>query len=191
MIEKGGRKEVGFLSFPSAKEWNDWLAKNHDVSSGIRIRFFNKGSGKEGLGRREALETALMFGWIDSILKNYDQDSYLLRFTPRKNGSHWSRVNLEIAERLIAEGRMTDAGLRALGDLKERYESLKDEDQIDKDLDGLFKDDPETLAAFDSLPRSHRKTYGRYILSAKRPETRLGRMARVAPMIRGRKPPIL
>ena len=58
--------------------------------------------------------------------------------------------------------------MRALGDQKERYESLKDEDSIDQDLDGLFKDGPETLAAFNSLPPSRRKTYGRCILSAKR-----------------------
>lgn len=191
MSEKGGRQEVEFLSFHSVNDWEDWLAKNHDRSPGIRIRFFNKGSGKEGLGRKEALETALMFGWIDSVLNNYDKESYLLRFTPRKNGSHWSRVNLDIAERLISEGRMTEAGLRALGDLNERYESLKDEDSIDLDLAGLFNDDPETLAAFNALPPSHRKTYGRYILSAKQPETRLRRMERVAPMIRERKPPIL
>ncbi len=191
MSEKGGHREVEFLWFPSVKEWKDWLEKNHDTSSGIRIRFFNKGSGKEGLGRKEALETALMFGWIDSVLNNYDQESYLLRFTPRKNGSHWSRVNLEIAERLIAEGKMTEAGMRALGDLQKRYESLRDEDSIDQDLDCLFEDDPETLTAFKALPPSHRKTYGRYILSAKQPATRLRRMERVAPMVRERKPPLL
>ncbi len=190
-MSDGADQEVEFLTFSSVKEWKEWLAKNHDRSPGIRIRFFNKGSGKEGLRRREALETALMFGWIDSVLNNYDRESYLLRFTPRKKGSHWSRVNLEIAERLISKGRMTEAGMRALGDLEERYESLKDEDSIDQDLGGLFVDDPETLAAFNALPPSHRKTYGRYILSAKQPETRLRRMKRVAPMIRERKPPLL
>jgi len=191
MNEKGDRQEVEFLSFPSEKEWRDWLADNHIRSSGIRIRFFNKGSGKGGLEHKDALETALMFGWIDSVLNKYDQESYLLRFTPRKKGSHWSLVNLKIAERLIAEGRMTEAGLRALGDLKERYESLQQEDSIDLDLDGLFKDDPETLAAFNALPPSQRKTYGRYVLSAKKPETRVRRMERVVPMIRERKPPLL
>lgn len=191
MSEKGVHEKIEFKSFSTIKEWEDWLAENYDISPGIRIRFFNKGSGKEGLGRREALETALMFGWIDSVLNNFDLESYLLRFTPRKNGSHWSRVNLEIAERLIAEGRMTEAGMRALGDLKERYESLKDEDRIDQDLGSLFKDDQETLAAFNALPPSHRKTYGRYILSAKQQETRLKRMERVAPMIRDRRPPLL
>ncbi|HIH76372.1 MAG TPA: hypothetical protein HA343_03550 [Methanomassiliicoccales archaeon] len=110
MNEKGSRKEVEFISFPSVTEWKDWLAENHGRSSGIRIRFFNQGSGKEGLGRREALETTLMFEWIDSVLHDYDQDSYLLRSTPRKNGSHWSRVDLEIANRPINEGRMTEAG---------------------------------------------------------------------------------
>ncbi|MHC1680102.1 MAG: YdeI family protein [Methanomassiliicoccales archaeon] len=191
MSKEGDRVKVEFFSFPTVKEWKDWLAENHDRSPGIRIRFFNKDSGRDGLGRREALETALMFGWIDSVLNNYDQESYLLRFTPRKNGSHWSRVNLEIAERLIAEGKMTEAGMRALGDLEERFESLKDEDSIDKNLDGLFKDDPETLAAFNALPPSHRKTYGRYVLSAKQQVTRQRRLERVAPMIREGKPPLL
>lgn len=184
-------KEFKFLTFSSAEDWDEWLTSNHDLSPGIRIRFFNKGSGKGGLERREALEIALRHGWIDSVLNNLDQDSYLLRFTPRKAGSHWSRVNLEIAERLIAENRMTEYGLRALGDLKMRYESLKDEDAIDIELSDIFQDDPETMAAYNALPPSHRKTYGRYILSAKRAETRRRRMERVAPMIRERRPPIL
>lgn len=191
MSSKGDRKESEFLSFPSVEDWEKWLAKNHDRSSGIRIRFFNKASGKASVDRKEALEVALKFGWIDSVLKNYDQDSYLLRFTPRKRNSHWSRVNLRTVERLMAEGKMTEAGLRALGDLKKRYESLKEEDSIDLDLGSLFRDDPETLAAFNSLPASHRKTYGRYIFSAKLPETRERRMRRVTPMIRERRPPIL
>ncbi len=191
MTNKDGMKQDAFLTFPSALEWEDWLAENHDVSPGIRIRFFNKGSKKGGLDRKEALEIALRYGWIDSVLNNHDQESYLLRFTPRKKGSHWSRVNLETVERLMAEGRMTEAGLKALGDLQERYESLKGEKAIDLELDNLFKDDPETRAAFDSLPPSHRKSYGRYILSAKRQETRQRRMERVRPMIRERRPPLL
>jgi uncharacterized protein YdeI (YjbR/CyaY-like superfamily) len=186
-----GGEGADFLTFPSSQEWDDWLARNHDVSPGLRIRFFHRGSKKEGLGRTEALEIALRYGWIDSVLKKRDEESYLLRFTPRKKGSHWSRGNLETVERLIAEGRMTDAGLRALGDLKERYESLRGEDAIDVEMDYLFRDEPETRAAFDSLPRSHRRTYGRYILSAKRSETRQRRKERVAPMIRERKTPIL
>jgi len=191
MSTKGDRKEHEFLSFPSVEGWEEWLAENHDRSSGIRIRFFNKASGKASIGRNEALEVALRFGWIDSVLNNYDQDSYLIRFTPRKKDSHWSRVNLETAEKLMAEGKMTEAGLRALGDLNKRYDSLKEEDSIDLALGGLFRDDPETLAAFNALPPSHRKTYGRYILSAKLPETRERRMKRVTPMIRERRPPIL
>jgi uncharacterized protein YdeI (YjbR/CyaY-like superfamily) len=184
-------RDIDFLIFPSAQEWEDWLAKNHDASPGIRIRFFDKDSKKGGLGRKEALEIALMYGWIDSVLKNHDQDSYLLRFTPRKKGSHWSRANLMTVERLMAEGRMTDAGLKALGDLQKRYEALDGEVRIDIDLDDLFKDDPETRAVFDSLPPSHRKAYGRYVLSAKLPETRERRKKRVAPMIRERRPPLL
>ncbi|HNU35182.1 MAG TPA: YdeI/OmpD-associated family protein [Methanomassiliicoccales archaeon] len=180
-----------YLTLNSGQEWEDWLSKNHETSPGIRIRFFNRGSGRKGLERKEALETALRYGWIDSVLKNHDEESYLLRFTPRKKGSHWSRVNLETAERLMAEGKMAEAGLRALGDLRERYASLEEEDSIDLDLQGLFLDDPETLAAFNSLPPSHRKTYGRYILSAKLPETRERRKKRAAVMIREKEPPLL
>jgi len=68
---------------------------------------------------------------------------------------------------------------------------LKHEDGIDLDMEGLFTDDPETLAAFNALPPSQRRTYGRYILSAKLSETRERRMKRVAPMIRERRPPLL
>jgi len=187
----GGRGRTDFMTFPSAQEWEDWLSNNYNVSPGIRIRFFNRGSNKGGLERKEALEIALTYGWIDSVLNNHDAESYVLRFTPRKKGSHWSRANLEMVERLIAEGRMTEAGLRALGDLKERYESLRGEDAIDIEMELLFKDDLETRAAFDSLPKSHRKTYGRYILSARMPETRERRKKRVVPMIRERRPPVL
>lgn len=167
------------------------MSKNHGRSSGIRIRFFKKGTEKGGLDRKDALEIALMYGWIDSVLKNHDQESYLLRFIPRKRGSHWSRVNLETVERLKAEGRMTKAGLKAVGDLQKQYESLKDEESMDLEIDGLFKDDPETMEAFNAMPRSHQKTYGRYILSAKLPETRERRKKRAAMMIRERKPPII
>jgi len=185
------RKDIDFLSFDNSPDWEDWLTKNHDMSSGVRLRLFKKGSGKASLGHKEALEIALMFGWIDSVLNNYDQESYLLRFTPRRTGSHWSQVNLETAKRLIAEGRMTEAGMKALGDLDERHLALQDEVTFDHDLDSLFMDDPETLAAFNTLPPSHRRTYGRYVLSAKRQETRARRMERVAPMIRERRPPLL
>jgi uncharacterized protein YdeI (YjbR/CyaY-like superfamily) len=191
MIRKGVADEDAFMTFSTPLEWEEWLSKNHALSPGVRIRFFNKSADRGGLGRKEALEIALMYGWIDSVLNNYDKDSYLLRFTPRRKESHWSRVNLESAERLMAEGKMTEAGLRALGDLKARYESLKGEDAADLDLDVLFNDDPETKEAFDSLPPSHRKSYGRYVLSAKLPETRERRKKRVAPMIRERRPPLL
>lgn len=125
MIRKGVADEDAFMTFSTPLEWEEWLSKNHALSPGVRIRFFNKSADRGGLGRKEALETALMYGWIDSVLNNYDKDSYLLRFTPRRKESHWSRVNLESAERLMAEGKMTEAGLRALGDLKARYESLR------------------------------------------------------------------
>ncbi len=101
MTDRGDRECAEHIPFSSAQEWDDWLSKNHDISPGVRIRFFNKSSDKGGLGRKEALEIALRYGWIDSVLNNHEGESYLLRYTPRKTGSHWSRANLETVERLM------------------------------------------------------------------------------------------
>jgi uncharacterized protein YdeI (YjbR/CyaY-like superfamily) len=99
------------IAFRSAAEWERWLEDNHATAEGVWIKVAKKGTGIESVRRPEELETALLFGWIDSRREALDERYYLQRYTPRRSRSRWSRINRETAERLIAEGRMRPAGL--------------------------------------------------------------------------------
>jgi uncharacterized protein YdeI (YjbR/CyaY-like superfamily) len=93
------------------KEWRNWLSKNHDKETEIWLLFYRKASGKERIPYDEAVEEALCFGWIDSIVKKVDEDSFAQRFSVRKPKSNWSTLNLERMKKLIKANLMTPAGL--------------------------------------------------------------------------------
>jgi uncharacterized protein YdeI (YjbR/CyaY-like superfamily) len=102
------------FAFTSPDAWRTWLAENHAASDGIWLRFFKKGSGVKSVTYAEALEEALCFGWIDGQRQKFDGQSYLQKFTPRRPRSGWSKINVGHAERLITNGRMMPAGLKAI-----------------------------------------------------------------------------
>ncbi|MDD1718440.1 MAG: hypothetical protein LUQ25_00140 [Methanoregulaceae archaeon] len=103
-------------------DWRDWLREHHDKENEIWLVFYKKSTGKQTLTLAEAMEEAICSGWIDSIEKKIDDEKFALRFTPRRPGSGWSARNIEMAKRLLAEGRMTKAGFERLPDsLKSLY----------------------------------------------------------------------
>lgn len=108
------RIELPEKKFLSAKAWQTWLAKNHDKSKGIRMMFAKKNADKLTVTYAEALDVALCYGWIDGQKNAYDEQYWLQRFGPRKENSIWSKKNIEHTERLIAEGRMQPAGMKAI-----------------------------------------------------------------------------
>src|SRR5690606_16126198 len=93
-------------------EWRQWLEQNHEKLSEIYLVFYKLSTKKPTVTYEEAVEEALCFGWIDGIRKGIDDETYMNRFTPRKPKSMWSVVNKDRVEKLIAEGKMTDAGLK-------------------------------------------------------------------------------
>jgi uncharacterized protein YdeI (YjbR/CyaY-like superfamily) len=99
------------LYFEDRKEWRSWLKKNYDKESHIWLSVDKKGSVKKGIPIEEAVEEAICFGWIDGQLKSVDSEKLIIRFSPRKKNSVWSKINKERAEKLIALGIMTPAGL--------------------------------------------------------------------------------
>ena len=101
-------------AFESARKWADWLAANHERSTGIWLRFFKKGSGIESVSHAEALDEALCYGWIDGQLKKRDAKSWLRQFAPRRPRSLWSKRNVENALRLTTSGRMNRRGLEEI-----------------------------------------------------------------------------
>jgi uncharacterized protein YdeI (YjbR/CyaY-like superfamily) len=105
--------------FETDQAWEAWLEENHDRSEGVLIKFAKKNSGIQSVSSSEAVETALCFGWIDSQAASFDDSFWLLRFTPRTPKSKWSARNRETAMRLDAQGRLRDAGRRAIESAKQ------------------------------------------------------------------------
>jgi uncharacterized protein YdeI (YjbR/CyaY-like superfamily) len=88
-------------------QWRKWLEKNHAKSPGVRLVFFKKESGENGISYEEAVEEAIAFGWIDSRTNKLDSQRYMVQFSPRKPGSIWAKSNKRRVEKLVKEGRMT------------------------------------------------------------------------------------
>jgi len=104
--------DLPVVSFPSPGEWENWLAKNHSVASGLWLRIFKKASGEASITYPEALDGALCYGWIDGQKKTYDERSWLQKFTPRRPKSVWSKINTQHVERLTRAAKMRPAGLK-------------------------------------------------------------------------------
>lgn len=102
------------IAFADAAAWEEWLDRHHGDAADVWLRIAKKGSAATSVTIGEALEVALCFGWIDSHRRALDGDHYLQRYSPRRPRSPWSRINVAHAERLVAEGRMRDAGLDAI-----------------------------------------------------------------------------
>jgi uncharacterized protein YdeI (YjbR/CyaY-like superfamily) len=113
-MEKTGRP----LRCRTAEEWRSWLERNHDSLDEVWLMIGKRGSKIRLVTLAQATEEALCFGWIDSAMRPVDDDHFVLRYTPRRAGSNWSARNVAVAERLIAEGRMTDAGLAEIDTAK-------------------------------------------------------------------------
>jgi uncharacterized protein YdeI (YjbR/CyaY-like superfamily) len=168
------------LCVTSRKAWRVWLSKHHDSESEIWLIYYKKESGKQRLSYDDAVEEALCFGWIDSIVRSLDDERYMQRFTPRKASSKWSPSNVNRMDRLIATGQMTAAG-RAVYD-KRKAESKKQKTETDgntlpADLMAAVRADARAFNLFRNLPPGYIKTCLRWIDAAKRPETRERRIA--------------
>lgn len=99
------------VAFRAPEAFEAWLDAHHADAPGLWVKFAKKGRGTPSVTLPEAIEVAMCFGWVDSKLHGYDDDYYVLRYQPRRPRSSWSQRNRELAERLIAEGRMRPAGL--------------------------------------------------------------------------------
>jgi uncharacterized protein YdeI (YjbR/CyaY-like superfamily) len=104
---------VKAVFFASGEEIRDWLERNHATAAELWVGIYKKGSRKTGVTFGEALDQGMCFGWVDSLSRRIDDDSYMLRFTPRRPRSDWTAGNVARAEELRAQGLMHEAGIRA------------------------------------------------------------------------------
>jgi uncharacterized protein YdeI (YjbR/CyaY-like superfamily) len=172
------------IAFQNAKELSEWLMSHHQRSSEVWVQIFKKGSGKQSVTWTDCVIEAIRFGWIDAQKLALDEASFLQRLTPRKQKSNWSAKNREHATRLIAEGRMTPAGLahveaaKADGRWDSAYEGSATMTTPQDFLDTL-EAMPAAKAFFQTLDRKNLYTIYYRLHTAKRPETRAKRLSQI------------
>jgi uncharacterized protein YdeI (YjbR/CyaY-like superfamily) len=180
--------EEPILTLDGAAAWEKWLARHHDSASAVWLRMFKKGSGKQTLTYADALDAALCYGWIDGIMRSYDEESYVQRFTPRKPKSVWSKRNREHIERLTKEKRMKPAGMaqvqaaKADGRWDAAYDGQKDMEAPADFLAAISKN-KQALAFYESLSRANKYAIAWRLQTAKKPETRERRLNALVKMI--------
>jgi uncharacterized protein YdeI (YjbR/CyaY-like superfamily) len=174
-------------------EWRAWLAENHAASTGVWLVYPKKSSGLPGPSYEEAVEEALCFGWIDSRVRPLDERRRLQWFSPRRPGSIWSAPNKARVARLLAAGRMAPAGLAKIEAAKAdgSWEILDKVDALEmpEDLVAALAAAPGAEAGFAGLAASIRKPLLYWLLSAKRPATRVRRIAALVEAAAEGRPP--
>jgi uncharacterized protein YdeI (YjbR/CyaY-like superfamily) len=169
--------------FDGAEPWLRWLEAHHDRADGLVLGFYKAGSGKAGITYREALEVALAYGWIDAVRRTVDGERWSIRFTPRKKGSIWSRINLAHVDRLEREGRMRAPGLAvhaARDRRKEKSYSFEQENwQLSPDYEERLKAEPDAWTFFERQPVSYRRPASWWVMSARQEPTRERRLAKL------------
>lgn len=106
------------LNIKSRNEWRSWLKRNYKTEKEIWLVLHNKSSSKKGITYEDAVEEALCFGWIDSIVKKAEQHSRVQRFTPRNPKSSYSQLNKERLKRLLRKKKVIVEVRKSLGDLE-------------------------------------------------------------------------
>jgi uncharacterized protein YdeI (YjbR/CyaY-like superfamily) len=179
-------------AFRSREQFRAWLERHHAAATVLVLRCFKVHAKHRGIGYKEGLDEALCFGWIDGVRRSLDNDSFTVRFTPRRAKSKWSVVNIKRAKELEAEGRMHDAGLaafRARGAVAiapYSYESRSV--ALDPSLEKKFRANKIAWEYFQTLPPWYRRTSVFWVMSAKREDTRSRRFASLLERCAKRKP---
>jgi uncharacterized protein YdeI (YjbR/CyaY-like superfamily) len=166
--------------FRSQAELRRWLKAHHARERELHVGFWKKASGKGGITYPEALDEALCYGWIDGVRRSLDEDSYTIRFSPRKPTSNWSAVNIARVQELIASGRMRQPGLEAFERRDRSRSNAYSFEQADVALpradQRTFRANAEAWSFWKAQPPGYRKVATWWVVSAKREETRRRRL---------------
>jgi uncharacterized protein YdeI (YjbR/CyaY-like superfamily) len=177
------------LIVEDAAAWGAWLEREHATSDGVWLALAKRGGNPPTrLVYQEALEEALCYGWIDGQVRRFDDDSYRQRFTPRRKRSSWSKRNVDLAERLLAEGRMKPAGAAAIEQARAdgRWEAAYAGPatiEIPDDLAQALDAKPKAAEMFACLTSQNRYAILYRLATAKRADTRSRRLAQFVEML--------
>ncbi|MBA4853644.1 YdeI family protein [Emticicia sp. BO119] len=169
--------------FPHQSDFRKWLEENYAIEKELVVGFYKVNSGKPSLTWSESVDQALCFGWIDGIRKSIDNESYCIRFTPRKPTSIWSTVNINKMEEMIPKGLVQEAGLLAYEKRKDDKSRIYTYEQVEIELSSIieekFKDDQTAWEFFQKQPPYYRKLMTGWIVRAKQEKTRFSRLEKL------------
>ncbi len=182
------RKGLPILSFEDGAAFEAWLSDEGQSSRGIWLKLAKKSSAAPSVSKAEAIDAALCHGWIDGQLDRYDEQSWLIRFTPRKPRSKWSEVNAKRAEELTAAGRMRPGGLAEMEAAKAdgRWAAAyapQSRAEVPDDLRAALEASPTAAAFFATLKGANRYAILYRIGAVKKPETRARKIAEFVSML--------
>lgn len=158
-------------------QWRTWLEKNHETVNEIWLIFYKKDAGKPTIPYNDAVEEALCYGWIDSIIKRIDSEKYVRKFTPRKKKSKWSDLNKKRVKKMIQEGKMTEAGLAKIDEKVFIEEKVTPKEFIiPPGIEEALQTNEEAWKNFSALAPGYKRQYIGWIIDAKREETQKRRL---------------
>jgi len=162
--------------FRTPLHFRRWLEKNHGKRSELLVGYYRKSTGKPSITWEESVEQALCFGWIDGIRKSLGDESYAIRFTPRKLSSNWSAVNIRLVGKLKKAGLMTKAGLDIFNARRTDHANYSYEHgkvtPLSRELEARFRRNKEAWKYFQSQPPSYRNPCTRWVMTGKQESTR-------------------
>ncbi len=182
------RAGLPVLSFASAAQFERWLVRQPADSSGLWLKLARQGAGLPCVGKQAAIEIALCHGWIDGQLNRYDDRHWLVRFTPRSARSRWSEINRATATRLLAEGRVSAAGLAQIEAARRdgRWDGAyapQSKAAVPPDLQAALAANPKAKAFFETLKGANRYAVLYRIQDAKTAATRQARIEKFVGML--------
>lgn len=168
------------LFFETPDGFREWLAENHDRKEVQWIGYYKVATGKPSISWEESVREALCFGWIDGLRKSIDDESYKIRFTPRRPDSHWSDKNIHMVEELIAEGKMKESGLKKFKkrDAKNSKQASFEQKSVTlkKEYEDQISQNKKAWKFFEELAPGYTKRSIHWVMSAKREDTRQRRL---------------
>jgi uncharacterized protein YdeI (YjbR/CyaY-like superfamily) len=167
--------------FAKPADFRKWLQKNHSTAPELWVGYYKTGTKKPSITWPESVDQALCFGWIDGLRKSIDAESYMIRFTPRRKNSIWSKVNIKRAQELIEAGLMKPAGAKVFAERDERkanrYSFERAHVEFGADHIKTFKRNKRAWEFFQTQPPGYRKTLTWWVVSAKQQATQEKRLA--------------
>jgi uncharacterized protein YdeI (YjbR/CyaY-like superfamily) len=172
------------IFFGSPAEFYAWLEEHHETEREVYVGLYKKHTGKPSLTWSEAVDQALCFGWIDGRAGRIDEDRWMQRFTPRRPGSNWSKINIDKVEKLVEAGLMQPPGLRAFEARSEARSGVysfeqRDQAKLPPEYERRMRENAAAWDYWHARPPGYRKTATFWVMSAKREETRERRLAQL------------